>query len=66
MHRRIEDIRKFYDVQMADLQICGLSPRREMYPRTLMERANRADLDDRALDAYMADWKPSLTILDFF
>ena len=66
MHRRLEDIRKFYDVRMADLSdmrlvdlvgedsVLGLLMRGQIEPTSMY----------RALDNYMTGWKPSLTILD--
>ena len=66
MHRRIEDIRKFYDVQMADLSDMRLIDLvgEDCILGTLMKGQIEPTLMYRALDAYMADWKPSLTILD--
>jgi RecA-family ATPase len=66
MHRRLEDIRKFYGVRMADLadirlvdlvgedSILGSLMKGQIEPTTMYN----------ALDAYLTEWKPSLVILD--
>lgn len=66
MHRRLEDIRKFYGARMADLpdirlidlvgedSVLGLLMRGQIEPTPMYH----------ALDEYMAEWKPSLTALD--
>jgi len=66
MHRRLEDIRNFYDVRMNNLtdirlvdlvgedSVLGLLMKGQIEPTPMYH----------ALDAYMAGWKPSLTILD--
>ncbi len=66
MHRRLEDIRKFYGARMTDLadirlvdlvgedSVLGLLMRGQIEPTAMY----------RSLDEYMTEWAPSLTALD--
>ena len=66
MHRRLEDIRKFYDVRMSDLSDIRLVDLvgEDSILGSLMKGQIEPTAMYHALDAYMTEWKPSLTILD--
>jgi RecA-family ATPase len=66
MHRRLEDIRKFYGAKMAglsDIRLIDLVGEDSVLGH-LMKGQIEPTAIYRALDSYMAEFKPSLTILD--
>jgi RecA-family ATPase len=66
MHRRLEDIRKFYGASMADLADIRLVDLvgEDSILGTLMKGQIEPTAIYRALDDYMTEWRPSLAILD--
>jgi RecA-family ATPase len=66
MHRRLDDIRKFHGAKwadLADIRLVDLVGEDCVLGR-LMKGVIEPAPKYAALDAYMADWNPSLTILD--
>jgi DNA repair protein RadA/Sms len=66
MHRRVEDIRKFYGVRMAglaDIRLVDL-----VGEDSILGSLMRGQIEPTAiyneLDAYLTKWRPSLVILD--
>jgi RecA-family ATPase len=66
MHRRLEDIRKFWGVRMADLADIRLVDLvgEDSILGSLMKGQIEPTAMYNALDAYLTEWKPSLVILD--
>jgi RecA-family ATPase len=66
MHRRLEDIRKFYGARMADL--AGMQLVDLVGEDSILGALTRGQIEPtpmyRALDAYLTEWQPDLTILD--
>lgn len=66
MHRRIEDIRKFYGARMtdfADLRLVDLVGEDSVLGALMKGQIEPTPMY-HALDVYMTEWRPSLTILD--
>jgi RecA-family ATPase len=66
MHRRLDDIRKFYGARMADLgdmRLIDLVGENSILGLLMKSQIEATQLY-QALDAYMNEFKPSLTILD--
>jgi RecA-family ATPase len=66
MHRRVEDIRKFYGARMADLgdmRLVDLVGEDSVLGALMKGQIQPAPMY-YALDAYMADFKPRMTALD--
>jgi archaellum biogenesis ATPase FlaH len=66
MHRRLEDIRKYYGVRMADLADIRLVDLvgEDSTLGSLKRGQIEATAMYNALDAYLTEWRPSLVILD--
>jgi RecA-family ATPase len=66
MHRRFEDIRKFYGVRMADLTDIRLVDLvgEDSTLGSLMKGQIEPTAMYNALDTYLTEWRPSLVILD--
>ncbi|HEV7910051.1 MAG TPA: AAA family ATPase [Methylocella sp.] len=66
MHRRLEDIRKFYGARMADL--AGMQLVDLVGEDSILGALTRGQIEPtpmyHALDAYLTEWQPDLTILD--
>jgi RecA-family ATPase len=66
MHRRLEDIRKFYGARMTDL--AGMQLVDLVGEDSILGALTRGQIEPtpvyRALDAYLTEWQPDLTILD--
>jgi RecA-family ATPase len=66
MHRRLEDIRKFYGARMTDL--AGMQLVDLVGEDSILGALTRGQIEPtpmyHALDAYLAEWQPDLTILD--
>jgi RecA-family ATPase len=66
MQRRVEDIRRFYSVRMADLsdmRLIDLVGENSVLGHLMKGQIEPTEIY-QALDAYMSEWKPRLTILD--
>jgi RecA-family ATPase len=66
MHRRLEDIRKFYGARMTDL--AGMQLVDLVGEDSILGALTRGQIEPtpmyHALDAYLTEWQPDLTILD--
>jgi RecA-family ATPase len=66
MHRRLEDIRKFYGARMTDL--AGMQLVDLVGEDSILGALTRGQIEPtpmyRTLDAYLTEWQPDLTILD--
>jgi RecA-family ATPase len=66
MHRRLDDIRKFYSaswVELSDIGLVDLVGENSVLGELVKGRIKPTKMYE-ALDAYMADFNPSLTVLD--
>jgi RecA-family ATPase len=66
MHRRLEDIRKFYGARMtdlADMQLVDLVGEDSILGALVKGQIEPTPMY-HALDAYLTEWQPDLTILD--
>jgi RecA-family ATPase len=66
MHRRLEDIRKFYGARMTDL--AGMQLVDLVGEDSILGALTRGQIEPtpmyHALDTYLTEWQPDLTILD--